>query len=307
MRDPYAVLGVGKNASADDIKSAYRKAAKKHHPDQNPGDKGAQARFSELNQAYEILGDAKKRAEFDQGLLGPDGKPKFQGAGGPGGNPFEGFGGFARGFENGFPGGDRRRPQGADDILSELFGAAFNPSQKRRKADKPFAPAPGNDINIAVEISLDDVAAGKTNVELPTGARLSVSLPDGVVNGQVIRLKGKGYPSMAGGQPGDANITVRFKQEAGRRIDGSTLTIDVVLPLDIAILGGKVPVDTPDGRIAVTIPPMTNGDKVFRLRNRGLAEKNGTRGDLLIAVKIVLPKGVDAELSALAEKLRAKA
>jgi DnaJ-class molecular chaperone len=307
MRDPYTVLGVARTASADDIKSAFRKLAKKHHPDQNPNDKGAQARFSEISLANEILADPKRRAEFDQGLIGPDGKPRFAGgmgsAGGAGGNPFEGFAGFGggEGMRN------RRRPQGAEDILSELFGAAFSPSQERRKAKSAYQPPVGNDINLQRDVTLAELAAGKVDVELPTGNRLSVKLPMGVADGQVIRLKGQGYSSTVGGQPGDANITIRFRQDNRQRIEGATVTIDVAVPLDIAILGGKVPVDTPDGRIAITIPPMTDGDRVFRLKGRGLADKSGEKGDLLVSVRLMLPKNADRELKALAERLRSTA
>jgi DnaJ-class molecular chaperone len=318
MRDPYTVLGVAKSATADEIKSAFRKLAKKHHPDQNPDDKAAQARFAELNQAYEILGDAKKRAEFDQGMIGPDGKPRApfggMGGGGPGGmgagmgagvggNPFEGFGNFG-----GFPNGrDRRRPQAADDILSELFGATFNPSQERRKASRGFSPPPGNDINLTVDVSIEDIVAGRAEVALPTGRSIAVKLPPGVADGQVIRLKGQGYSSPAGGAAGDANITVRIRQEARRRVEGTTVTIEVPLPFDIAVLGGKLPVDTPDGRIGLTIPPMTDGDKLFRLKGRGLADKAGMKGDLIVSVRLMLPKDAETELRALAERLAARA
>jgi DnaJ-class molecular chaperone len=315
MRDPYTILGVSKTADAAEIKAAYRKAAKKHHPDQNPGDAKAQARFAEANQAYEILGDAARRREFDQGLIGPDGKPKFSGGGpGPGaGAAAGGFGGFSGNpFEAmaGFANSDRRRAGGADDILSELFGASFGPSVDRRRASRSFTPPQGNDVNILREITLEEAEAGRVEVELPTGARLAVNLPKGMTDGQVIRLKGKGYSSPTGGQPGDANITIRFRRDQRRKVDGTTVTVEVPLPFETAVLGGKVPVDTPQGRIALTIPPMTDGDRVFRLKDRGLADKDGKRGDLLVSVRLMLPRGVDAEAEALAAKaaggLRAK-
>jgi DnaJ-class molecular chaperone len=302
MRDPYTVLGVGRLADAAEIKSAYRKAAKKHHPDQNAGDPKAQQRFSELNQAHEILSDPAKRDEFDRGLIGNDGKPTVpKGAGGfrGGGNPFEGFGGFGGGS-----GGERRRSSGADDILSELFGAGFGPSQEKRKPKQSFSPPAGNDINIVKDVTLEEIAAGKAEMDLPTGARIAISIPKGVADGQVIRLKGKGYSSPTGGLAGDANITIRFKQDAKRRVDGTNVTVDVAVPLDVAVLGGKVAVDTPHGRIALTIPPMTDGDRIFRLKERGLENKNGVRGDLMIAARIMLPKNADVELVKLAERIR---
>jgi DnaJ-class molecular chaperone len=305
MRDPYTVLGVSRLAEAAEIKSAYRKAAKKHHPDQNAGDPKAQARFAELNQAHEILSDPAKRDEFDRGLLGNDGKPTMpKSAGGfrDGGNPFEGFGGGGFGG-----GGERRRSSGADDILSELFGAGFAPSSERRAktgSNTRFSPPAGNDINIIRDTTLEEIAAGKAELDLPTGARIAISIPKGVTDGQIIRLKGKGYSSPTGGASGDANITIRFKQDAKRRVDGTNVTVDVAVPLDVAVLGGKVAVDTPHGRIALTIPPMTDGDRIFRLKERGLENKNGTRGDLMIAAHIILPKNIDAELVQLAERIR---
>jgi DnaJ-class molecular chaperone len=318
MRDPYAVLGIAKTADAAEIKSAFRKAAKKHHPDQNPGDTKAQARFAEVNQAYEILGDAAKRREFDQGMIGPDGKPRFAGGqgfgnggntgGGFSGNPFEGFGGFAGGFGNAGAGGnarERRRSSQADDILSELFGGGFGPSTERRKASKGFTPPAGNDVNIFRDVSIEELAAGSAEIDLPTGARVAVNLPKGVFDGQVIRLKGKGYSSPTGGAPGDANVTIRFKQDWKRRVDGTTLTLDVALPFDVAVLGGKLPVETPLGRIALTIHPMTDGDRVFRLKERGLEAKDGSRGDLLVTVRLMLPKNDPDGLTKLAERIRA--
>jgi DnaJ-class molecular chaperone len=298
MRDPYTVLGVGRLADAAEIKSAYRKAAKKHHPDQNAGDPKAQQRFSEINQAHEILSDPAKRDEFDRGLIGNDGKPTVP-KGRSGGNPFEGFGGFGGGSS-----GDRRRSSGADDILSELFGAGFGPSQEKRKPKQSFSPPVGNDINVTKDVTLEEIVAGKAEMDLPSGSRIALSIPKGVVDGQIIRLKGKGYSSPTGGQAGDANITIRFKQDAKRRVDGTNVTVDVAVPLDVAVLGGKVAVDTPHGRIALTIPPMTDGDRVFRLKERGLENKSGSRGDLLIMVRIMLPAKVDAELQKLAERIR---
>jgi DnaJ-class molecular chaperone len=127
-----------------------------------------------------------------------------------------------------------------------------------------------------------------------------------VTDGQVIRLKGQGYTSPAGGEPGNANVTVRFRQESRRRIDGSHVTVEVALPFDIAVLGGKLPVDTPDGRIAITIPPMTDGERPFRLKGRGLPGKDGLKGDLIVSLRISLPADAEADLGMLAERLRSR-
>jgi len=310
MRDPYEVLGVSKGAQDKDIKAAYRKLAKKHHPDQNQGDPKAKERFAALNQAYEILGDSGKRGAFDRGEIDAEGKPKFAGfEAGPGG-PFGGFrqgqgpgqGGMRWEFRSGGPGGMGSGGPLGDDLFSEIFGSAF--SQARGGAQQRGAPA-GHDVNVSLDISVEEAATGaRVTAAFPDGRKIAVKLPDYVEDGQVIRLKGQGEAGpFAHAQPGDALVKIRIRAHSRYRVEGRDLHADVDVPLADAILGMKVPVETPTGRLAVNVPAGSSSDKVLRIKGRGLPLKGGGHGDLYAHVRIMLPEG-DGELEAWAKKHR---
>jgi len=306
MRDPYDVLGVAKNASAKDIKAAYRKLAKKFHPDQNPGDAKAKDRFSAINQAYEIVGDEKKRGAFDRGEIDAEGKQRFQGfEGAAGGDPFAGFrrgqagpGGTRFEFRSGGPGGPGG-PGGFDagDIFSDLFGQAF--SQQRGAGaggGRGHAPS-GADLNATLDVTVEEVAsAAKVTALFPDGRKLAVKLPHYVEDGQTIRLKGQGEAGPGGA--GDALVKIRFRRHPRYTVDGRDLHVDLPVPLADAVLGAKLPVETPSGRLAVNVPAWSSSDKVLRLRGKGLPEKAGGHGDVYVHVRIMLPDA-DAELEAL--------
>src|SRR6185312_8715213 len=304
MRDPYEVLGVSKNASAKEIKSAYRKLAKKHHPDQNPNDPKAKDRFSAANQAYEILGDEKSRGAYDRGEIDAEGKPKFHGfEGQPGGDPFAGFrrqslgpGGSRFEFRSGGHGGS---PFDSDsDIFSELFGQAF--SQRGAGGTAHRAP-PGADLNATLDVSIEEVAgAEKVAALFPDGRKLAVKLPHYVEDGQTIRLKGQGEPGIGG--PGDALVKIRFKKHPRYRVEGRDLHVDLPVPLRDAVLGAKLAVETPTGRLAVTVPAWSSSDKMLRLRGRGLTQKTGGHADLYVHVRVMLPESPDPEIEALMRK-----
>lgn len=313
MRDPYAVLGVPKTASAGEIKSAYRKAAKTWHPDRNPDDARAKERFSELSRAYEIIGDADKRAKFDRGEIDADGRETFRGmGGGPGG-------GFAAdGFEDLFGGrarGARGRAGGldAEDILNTMFSGAFGPGGARRGSgfenmfgDPPQGanraarkPAKGRDIEVRLVVTLEDaIAASKVKLALPDGRSVAVQVPAGVEDGQVIRLKGQGIP-VAGGEPGDVLAKVQLRPGPSMRVEGRTILADLDVPLAVAVTGGKVPLATPDGRIALKVPAWSSSGQTLRVAGRGLPDKTGKRGDLLAVLRIVLDDNDRARLTAL--------
>ncbi len=309
MRDPYSVLGVAKTAKPEEIKSAFRKLAKKHHPDQNKNDPKAQERFAELNQAYEIIGDKDKRAQFDRGEIDAEGKPAFQGfAGGQGfggahGDPFAGFrqGGSSHfefrsgpgGFQGGGFGG------GAEDILNDLFGGAFGGG---RGGARQRGPSKGADLSASIDISLSQaVGAEKVEAVFPNGKHLNIKLPRYVEDGQTIRLKGQGEPLM-GGTPGDALVTIRFKPHSRFRLDGRDVHVDLPVSLTDAALGGKQEVETLDGRIAVKIPAWSSSDRVLRLKEKGLPLKAGGRGDLFVHIRIMLPEGGDPDLEDFLQK-----
>ncbi|ESW63744.1 DnaJ domain-containing protein [Mesorhizobium sp. C277A] len=303
MRDPYEVLGIAKNASAKDIKSAYRKLAKKYHPDQNPNDPKAKDRFAAANQAYEVVGDEKNRAAFDRGEIDADGKPKFQGFEGAagGGDPFGGFrrqqgaGGSRFEFRSGRPGGDPF--DGNSDIFSQIFGDAFSGARGAGTGDRR-QQATAADLNVTLDVTIEEIAtAEKVTAMFPDGRKIAVKLPVYVEDGQTIRLKGQG--EQGPGQPGDALVKIRIRRHPRYRIEGRDLHADLEVALADAVLGAKVPVDTPTGRLAVNIPAWSSSDKVLRLKGRGLPEKAGGHGDLYAHVRIMLPEGGDSELEAL--------
>lgn len=315
MRDPYEVLGVARNASAKDIKAAFRKLAKKHHPDQNPDDPKAKERFSAANQAYEILGDEKKKAAFDRGEIDAEGKPRFHGfEGAAGGDP---FGGFRR--QQSGPGASHFEfrssgPGGFDtgDIFSQIFGDAFGQRAGGHGAAGPGAGGhgagmggqraqPGADVNVNLDVTIEEAAtAPKVTALFPDGRKIAVKLPDYVEDGQTIRLKGQGEQGFGGA--GDALVKIRFRRHARYRVEGRDLHADLPVTLHDAVLGTKAAVETPTGRIAVKVPEWSSSDKVLRIKGRGLPEKAGGHGDLYVHVRVMLPEGGDAALAEFVRK-----
>ncbi|MDG4908899.1 DnaJ C-terminal domain-containing protein [Mesorhizobium sp. WSM4898] len=305
MRDPYEVLGVAKNASAKEIKSAYRKLAKQHHPDQNPNDPKAKERFAAANQAYEIVGDEKRRAAYDRGEIDADGKPRFQGfEGAAGGDPFAGFrrqqgpGGAHFEFRTGRPGGDPF--DGNSDIFSQIFGEAFSGGRGPGRGNRR-QPVQAPDLNVTLDITVEEAAtAEKVTAMFPDGRKMAVKLPTYVEEGQTIRLKGQG--EQGPGQPGDALVKIHIRRHPRYRIEGRDLHVDLPIELADAVLGAKVAVETPTGKLAVNVPAWSSSDKVLRLKGRGLPEKVGGHGDLYAHVRLMLPEGGDADLEALMRK-----
>jgi DnaJ-class molecular chaperone len=314
MRDPYEVLSVDRKASAGDIKSAYRRLAKKLHPDANKNDPKAATRFAELNAAHELLSDEDKRKAFDRGEIDAEGKPRFQGFGGggprPGGGPGGGFGqdphfesfnfgpeGFTRATRRGGRGGGFG---GFEDILKEAFGGRGG---GRAGAGSTFEPEDfgiGADVHAALTVTLPEAARGVTErLRLPTGKDVDVKIPAGITNGQQIRLKGQGMAGQAGA--GDVLITVSIAPHAVFALEGADVRLDLPVTLYEAALGAKVRVPTLDKPVEITIPPWTSSGRTFRLKGKGFPAKAG-RGDLLATVRIVLPEKSDAELEALMKK-----
>lgn len=303
MRNPYDVLGVKRDASAAEIKSAFRKLAKKHHPDQNKDDPKAKERFAEVNAAYEIVGDKDKRGQFDRGEIDAAGKPRFQGFEGFGQRPGgAGTGGTGRTFRWSTTGGGGD-PFGSEDILSEIFGgfARGAGTQGSRQA------ARGEDLSVTAAITLEQLARGeKARVDLPTGKTYEIAVPAGVKPGHVMRLAGMGRPGVLGGPPGDVLVTIEFVPHPLFRPDGDSLRVDLPVTLDEAVLGAKVRVPTLEGPVTITIPPNSDGSRPMRLKGKGLPKKGGGRGDLLVSLRIALPKGGDADLQKLMTEWREK-
>jgi DnaJ-class molecular chaperone len=311
MRDPYDILGVKRSASEAEVKQAFRKLAKQYHPDRNAKDPKAKEKFNEVNSAYEILGDKEKRGQFDRGEIGADGKPRFQGFEPGAGGPF-GPGGFGRGA--GGPGGGARTfrwstqgggggdPFATDDFISEILGGLGRGGGAGGRAR---APQRGEDVTATAAVTLEQLVKGdKVRADLPTGKTLDIAVPPGTKSGQTIRLKGQGMPSITGGPPGDALVTIEFVPHPVFRPDGDSLRAEVPVTLETAVLGGKVRVPTLEGPVTMSVPANSSGGKTMRLKGKGLPRAGGSRGDLLVNLRIVLPDPADAELAALMKRWR---
>jgi DnaJ-class molecular chaperone len=302
MRDPYVVLEVPRSASEADIKKAYRKLAKSYHPDRNKSDPKAKDKFAELNSAYEILGDAAKRAQFDRGEIDAQGKPRFQGFEGfASGAGREGFEGFNFGFGSSGPFGRRKaaRQAGDDDIFSQLFGEAFRSTERGAQP----RPSRGGDVAAKLTVTLEDIANEvKKRIVLPGGREVEVMIPKGVADGQTIRLRGLG--EAASGGSGDALLTIHVAPHERFTVEGDSIRVHQPVDLEDAVLGGKVRVPTLTGQVEMTIPPMTSSGRTLRLRGKGLPGKSG-KGDLLVTIEVRLPETADEALLDYARKRRA--
>lgn len=305
MRDPYETLGVPKSASAADIKKAFRQLAKKYHPDRNKDDVKAKERFAEIGSAYEILGDEKKKAQFDRGEIGADGKPRgFEGFGaGPGGfsRAWRNAGGGQgdQHFEFNFGGGGPGAGGGGggfEDLFSDFFGG-------RRRGQ---TPARGDDVVATATVPLETAAkGGSARVLVPSGRTLEVKIPPGVEDGQQIRLRGQGAPGARGGEPGDALVTVKIAAHPYFKLEGRDLRLDLPVAIYEAALGAKVQTPTLDGKVELAVPPGSNGGRTLRLRGRGLpATESKPAGDLYVTLKVMLPEEPDADFEARMRDLR---
>lgn len=319
MRDPYQILGVPRTASEADIKKAFRKLAKIHHPDQNKDPK-AGAKFSEINSAYEIIGDTEKRAQFDRGEIDAEGKPRFRGfeGFGAGGNRrYEGFEGMDMGAggarRSAWRGGGGSGGSG-DDIFSQLFGDAFRAAERgqggpqagpfTRGAGKSAGAGKGEDISATMTVSLEDIAAGASKrIQMAGGREVEVMVPKGVTDGQVIRLRGLGHENPLGA-PGDVLLTIKIAPHERFTVEGNDLRLRLPIELEDAVLGATVRVPTLTGAVEMKIPSMSSSGRTFRLRGKGLPAKK-EQGDLLVSLEIKLPEKPDDALIEYARKRRA--
>ena len=287
-QDPYQELGVKRGANADEVRKAFRKLAKQHHPDANPGDKAAEERFKRVSGAFDLLGDPEKRRKFDAGEIDADGRETMRGYGG--GNPFgQGGNPFGQG------GGHSAEFDGVDinDILGEMFSG---------RGRGGFASR-GGDVRARVEIDLDDaILGGKKRISFSDGRSLDITIPAGAADGQVLRLKGQGSPGRAGA--GDALIELAIRPHPVFRREGDHLVMDLPVSLPDAVLGGKVQARTPDGPVTLSVPKGSNSGATLRLRKRGLTNARGHRGDLLAKLVINLPSPPDEALIKFAEEWR---
>lgn len=285
--DPYTALGVKRDVSQEDIQKAYRRLAKKLHPDLNPGNKAAEEQFKEISAAYDLLGDPEKRLRFDRGEIDASGQERpaqrfYRDFAEGGGHAYSSDAGFSD-----FP--------GAEDIISEIFGRQGRANVRRRGADVHY--------HLTLDF-LDAINGGKQQLTLPDGSSLDVAIPPGIRDGQVLRLRGKGRPGLNGGPAGDALIEIEVRAHPLFQRVEDDIHVELPVPLADAVLGGRISVPTPTGPVTMKVPKWSNTGSVLRLKGKGVPRPDGTRGDEYVALKIVLPEKPDPELERLIAQWR---
>ncbi|HET6620449.1 MAG TPA: DnaJ C-terminal domain-containing protein [Dongiaceae bacterium] len=291
MVDPYKVLGVNRSASDDEIKRAYRKLAKKLHPDLNPGDKKIEGQFKETTAAYDFLSDPEKRRKYDRGEIDESGQPR-----GPR-------------YSSRPPGGQQQRRSGrpygfgleddadfSEDLFSDFFGFG--------KDSRGSIKLKGADVSYQVRVPfLEAVLGTRQRLQLADGKTLEVQLPPGTDTGQTLRLKGQGLPGRGGAPAGDAFIEVTVEPHPVFSRDGNDILVELPITLYEAVLGASINVPTIDGKVSVKVPVGANSGTQLRLRGKGVqAGKGGVRGDQYVRLVVMLPREADPELRTAIEK-----
>ncbi len=289
MENPYKVLGVSKTASQTEIKSAYRKLAKKLHPDLNPADKTAEERFKDVSAAFDILGDAEKRTKFDNGEIDASGAER----------PEQQYYKQYAGRE-----GAQHYHSGAHfDDMGGIFSDLF--AQQQAGQARQFKMR-GGDVRYHLAIDfLDAVTGAKKRITMPDGTSLDVKVPEGVNDGQSIRLRQKGQPGTGGGPRGDAFIEIEVRPHAMFRRSGDNIEIDLPVTIDEAILGAKIDVPTIEGRVRVSVPKGSSSGQMLKLKDKGVKNRtSGKKGDQRCILKVVMPREIDSELETFMKKWR---
>ena len=282
LTDPYEILGVAPTASADDVQNAYRKLAKKLHPDLNPGNPEAEEKFKEVAGAYDLVGDAEKRKRFDSGEIDATGAERARQryyrdyASSEQDHPYTDNSGFADFMES-------------EDAFAELLRRSARAQANRR----------GHDLEFRLPIEfIESIAGAEKRLTLPDGNTLDVAIPPGVAEGQVLRLRGKGAPGAGKGDPGDVLIQLEIKPDRSFTRQGDDIYLELPITLTEAVLGARIKVPTPTGTVTMSVPKGSNAGSTLRLRGKGAPKQAGGHGDQLVKLKVVLPKEPNPELEA---------
>lgn len=292
MKDPYRILGIAKDASQSEIKTAYRKMARENHPDMHQGNPQKEEQFKEIQSAYQLLSDEDKRTRFDRGQVDADGNPTFR--------------------SGGFPGGGRRR-SGGSSSFHDIFKDFANQGRGGNAGGDPFAnmrsgfgneyaseethpKRKGATVNCWLELDFAEAACGaKKTVRLPTGKELNVNVPAGFEDGQSLRLKGQGMPGLNGAPSGDAMVEIHIKADAMFSRKGFDVHLDLPITVPEAVMGAKIEAPTIHGAVHVKVPEGANSGTTLRLRGKGIKDKDGKIGDQYVKLRVMLPEKSDKE------------
>ena len=282
MKDPYEILDVAPTASADDIQKAYRKLAKKLHPDLNPGNPEAEEKFKEVAGAYDLVGDAERRGRFDSGEIDAAGAERPR-----------------QNYYRDYATSERDHPYADNLGFADFMDSEDTFAELLRRSAQAQANRRGHDLEFRLPIEfIESIAGASRRLTLPDGSTLDVAIPPGIVEGQVLRLRGKGAPGSGKGGPGDALVEVEIKSDRSFTREGDDIYLEVPVTLSEAVLGARIKVPTPTGAVTMTVPKGSNSGTTLRLRGKGAPRHVGGYGDQFVKLKVMLPREPNPELEA---------